>query len=58
MGVLKNSKMSLLNFKFVMIFIIHKILVLFENHLNYLKESIFECFLKSIMVFYSFKFFP
>ena len=35
-----------LNFNFVMIYIIHKMSVLLENHLNYLKDSIFECFLK------------
>ena len=38
--------MSLLNFNFVMIYIIHKILVLLKNHLNYLKDNIFECFFK------------
>ena len=35
-----------LNFNFVMIYIIHKILVLLKNHLNYFKDSIFECFFK------------
>ena len=39
--LLKNLKMPLLNFNFVMIFIIHKMLVLFESHLNYLIRSIF-----------------
>ena len=29
-----------------MIYIIHKMLVLLENNLNELKDSIFECFLK------------
>ena len=38
--------MSLLNFNFVMIYIIHKILALLKNHLNYLKDNIFECFFK------------
>ena len=38
--------MSLLNFNYYMIYIIHKILVLLKNHLNYLKDSIFECFHK------------
>ena len=38
--------MPLLNFNFVMIYIIHKILVLLKNHLNYLKDNIFECFFK------------
>ena len=36
--------MSLSNFNFVMI--IHKMLVLLKNLLNYLKDSIFECLLK------------
>ena len=33
-------------FKFVMIRIIRKMLVLLKNHLNYLKDNIFECFFK------------
>ena len=37
-------KMLFLNFDFVMIYIIHKILVLIKNHLNYLKDNIFEFF--------------
>ena len=36
--------MSLSNFNFVMI--IHKMLALLKNLLNYLKDSIFECLLK------------
>ena len=48
----EDLKMSPLNFNFVMIYIIHKIIVLLKNHLNYLKDSIFECFLKSMIVFY------
>ena len=46
MDLLENSKMPLLIFNFVMIYIIHKTLVLLKNHLSYLKYSIFECFLK------------
>ena len=42
----KDLKMSLLSFNFVMIYIIHKMLVLLENHLNYLIDGIFECFFK------------
>ena len=38
--------MLLLNFNFVMVYIIHKILVLLKNHLAYLKDNIFECFFK------------
>ena len=46
MDLLKNLKISLLNFSFIMIYTIHKILVLIKNHLNYLKDNIFECFFK------------
>ena len=44
-------KMSPLNFNFV-IYTIHKMLVLLKNNLNYLKDSIFECFLKSRIYYY------
>ena len=37
MDLLKDLKMSLLNFSFVMIYIIHKMLVLLKNHPNFLK---------------------
>ena len=37
-----DLKISLLNLSFAMIFIIHKILVLIKNHLNYLKDNILE----------------
>ena len=47
--------MSLLNFNFLMIYIIHKILVLLKNHLNFLKDNVFECFLRSIINFFFFK---
>ena len=43
---LKISLKILLNSNFVMVYIIHKMLVLLKNHLNYLKDSIFECFFK------------
>ena len=46
MDLLENFKMSLLNFNFAMIYIIHKILVWLKNHLNYFRDSIFECFFK------------
>ena len=45
----------LLNFNFVMTYIIHKMLVLLKNQLNYLKDNIFECFSRSIIRFYLFK---
>ena len=38
MALLEYLKMLLLNFDFVMIYTIHKILVLLKNYLNYLKE--------------------
>ena len=47
---LENSKMSLLNSNFVMIYIIHKMLVLLKNHLNYPQDSIFK-FLEKIFFF-------
>ena len=47
--------MSLLNFNFVMIYIIHKMLVLIKNNLNYLKDIIFEYFLRSIIDLIFFK---
>ena len=45
----------LLSFNFVMIYIIHKMLVLLKNHLNYFKDSIFEYFFKKyerLLVFF------
>ena len=44
MNLLEDLKILLLDFRFVMIYIIHKILVLLKNHLNYLKDNTFECF--------------
>ena len=41
-----DLRISFLNFNFVMIYIIHKILVLIKNHLNYLKHKIFKFFFK------------
>ena len=38
--------LSLLNFNFVMIRIIHKILVLIKSHMNYLKDNVFKSFYK------------
>ena len=46
MDLLKDLRISLLNFNFAMTCIIHKVLVSFKNYLIYLKDSIFECFLK------------
>ena len=46
MNLYKDLRMSFLNFNFVIIWIIHKILVLIKNQMNYLKDNIFECFFK------------
>ena len=46
MDLLKDLKMSLLNFNYNMIYMIHKTLVSIKNKLNYLKDSTFECFFK------------
>ena len=40
MDLLEDLKISLLNFNFVMAYIIHKMLVLLKNYLNYLKYNI------------------
>ena len=40
MDLLENLRMSLLNFNFLMIYVIHKILVLLKSNLNYFKGSI------------------
>ena len=42
MDLLKDLKMSLLYFNFPMTYIIHKMLVLLKDHLNYVKDNIFE----------------
>ena len=41
-----DLRISLLNFNLIIIFIIHKILVLIKNHPNYLEKNIFEFFFK------------
>ena len=46
MDLLEDLRMPYLNFNFVMIYIIHKDLVLLKNYLNYLEDSIFQGFLK------------
>ena len=40
MDLLENLRMSLLNFNFLMIYVMHKILVLLKSNLNYFKDSI------------------
>ena len=46
MNLLKDLKMSFLNFSLILISTIHKILVSLKNYLNNLKDNIFECFFK------------
>ena len=46
-----DLRISLLNFYFAMIYIIHKILVLIKNHLNYL-NNIFEFFFNRLFFKY------
>ena len=57
MELLKDLKISLLNFNFVMIYIIDKVLVVLKNQLNYRKDNIFEGFLKTIIDFFGKKIF-
>ena len=45
MDLLEDLKTLLLSFNFCIIHIIHKMLALLKNHLNNLKNSIFECIL-------------
>ena len=42
MDLSEDLKMPLLNYSFVMIYIIHEMLVLLNNYLNYLTGRIFE----------------
>ena len=55
MALLRDCQISLLNFSIVMIYIVHKMLVLVRNHLNYLKDNISIIFLKAITDFYFLK---
>ena len=50
MDLLEHSKMSLLNFSFA-IYIIHKMLVLLKNYLNFLNVVFSNAFLRSIIDF-------
>ena len=46
MDLLEDLKMSFLNFSFVMIYIIYKMLLLLKNDLKFFKGGILECFFK------------
>ena len=58
---MEDLEMSLLIFNFVIIYIIHKILVLLKNYPNFLRDSFFQCFfkeyniplLKKIIIFFT-----
>ena len=52
MDLLEDLKMSLLNFSFVKIYIIHRMLVLLKNHLNFLRVVFSNAFLRSIIDFF------
>ena len=43
MDLLDNLRMSILNFNFVVIHIIHKTLLLIKNQMSYLQDKIFKC---------------
>ena len=59
MDLLEDLKASLLNFRYVMICIIIKMIELLKNYLNYLKDNTFwNGFLKRIISFYFLIFFP
>ena len=49
--------MPILSYNFAMIYIINKMLVLLKNHLNYIKDSIFECLFEEYNKLSSFFFF-
>ena len=46
MDFLEDLRMLLLNFNFTLIYIIHKILALLKNNLNYIEDNIFKYFFK------------
>ena len=48
MDLLEDLQMSLLNFNSVMIYIIHKMLVLIKNNLKYLLNAFFRGIIKLI----------
>ena len=52
MNFLEDLRMSLFNINFVVIYIIHKMLVLLKHHMSYLKDNIFKCFLNRLSFFF------
>ena len=57
MHLLEDLKIWLRNFKFGMIYIIKKMLLVPKNHLNYLKDSTFEFFFKEYNTLFFLSFF-
>ena len=56
MNLLEGLNMLLINFNFVSIYIIDKMLVLHKNHMNYLKDSILKGVFKEynrLFIFFS-----
>ena len=50
---MKKQQLNLfenLNSNFIMMYIIHKMLVVLKNNLNYLKNSALECFFKKNII--------
>ena len=52
--LLEDLRMWLSNFNFVVIYTIEKTLVLFKNHLNYVKDIFFKYFFKKYSTLFSF----
>ena len=51
MDLMKDLKLSHLNISLAMIYIIHKMLVLLKNHLNFLQVIFSNAFSRSVMDF-------
>ena len=49
-----NLRISLL-FNFVMVYLIYKILLLIKNNMNYLKDNLFEFFLRNVIKYLFFR---
>ena len=48
--IIERFKNDILCFNFVINYIIHKMLILLRNHLNFLDHSIFRCLYKEYML--------
>ena len=54
MNLSDDLKISVLNFSFVRIYIIDKMLVMFKNHLSFFKVVFSNAFLRSITIKFNF----